>query len=87
MRHIVLNNIILPFAAADVQDGEAETIEVDEKLAATLALAAETGALVTAAGELLTDEQEVSKIRESLVSDLRETAYMKRKASAQNRGR
>ena len=86
MRHIVLNNIILPFAAADVQDGEAETIEVDEKLAATLALAAETGALVTADGELLTGEPEVSKIRESLASDLRETAYMMRKASAQNRG-
>lgn len=86
MKHIVLNNIILPFAAADVQDGEAETIEVDEKLAATLALAAETGALVTAAGELLTDEQEASQIRGSLASDLRETAYTIRKASAQNKG-
>lgn len=86
MKHIVLNNIILPFAAADVQEGEAETIEVGEKLAATLALAAETGALVTAAGDLLTDEQEVSKIRESLTADLRKTAYMMRKTSAQKMG-
>ena len=87
MKHIVLNNIILPFAAADVQDGEAETIEVDEKLAATLALAAETGALVTAAGDIIDDMEQVSKIRESLAEALRETPYAKRKNEETQKGR
>ena len=87
MRHIVLNNIILPFAAADVRDGEAATVEVDEKLAATRALAAETSALVSADGAIIDDMAQVSKIRESLAESLRETPYAKRKNEETQKGR
>ena len=79
MRHIVLNNVILPFAAADVRDGEAETIEVDEKLGAAMAKAAEIGGLVSADGTVIDDIAQVSKIRESLAEAFRETPYFKRK--------